>query len=87
MPTISPGPGTGRYIIRAQVPQRLVEFVDDVRKDPDMELVDMIGPAEQPHTAVVVMPHDAARSLQQRFHASHQLTIEPDRPLSLFDGA
>ena len=86
MPTISPGPGTGRYIVRARDPARLVEFVDDVRNDPAMELVDMIGPAGQPHTAVVVMPHDSASSLEQRFSASHQLTIEPDRPLSLFGG-
>lgn len=86
MPTISPESGTGRYIVRALDPARLVEFVDDVRKDPDMEVVELIGPADQPHTAVVVMQHAVASALAQRFLASHQLTIEPDRPLSLFGG-
>jgi len=81
-----PDPGIGRYIVRARQAERLVEFIDDIRNDPDMELVDMIGPAGQPHTAVVLMSDDTARTLQQRFHATHQLTIEPDRPLSLFGG-
>lgn len=79
--------GTGRYIIRSDVPDRLEEFIKDVSDDSDIELVDLIGPAGQRHTAVAVMSHEKASSLEQRFRNSNHLKIEPDRPLSLFGNA
>lgn len=74
----------GRYIIRSKESSKLIEFIDSIRGDPSMELLDQIGPSGQPHTAVVAMPYETAISLEQRFRLSNQLTIEPDRPLSLF---
>jgi len=74
----------GRYIIRSNTPEQLNAFIDSVRTDSSVELVDTIGPAGQPHTAVFTMPADKAALLEQRFRDSNQLSIEPDRPLSLF---
>lgn len=82
-----PGPSDGHYIIRSKDAGQLAEFIDEVSKDPAMELLDSIGPVGQPHTIVVAMPREKAVFLEQRFRISSQLTIEPDRPLSLFDGA
>jgi hypothetical protein len=81
------GPGSGRYIIRSEDPGELAGFINSISTDPGMELVDLIGPAGQPHTAVVTMPHEKAARLEQSFRTSNKLTIEPDRPLSLFGGA
>ncbi|MES2934506.1 MAG: hypothetical protein V4805_13580 [Pseudomonadota bacterium] len=77
-------PGRGRYIIRAQDSLHLVDFLRTTSCDPNIVLVDTIGPEGQPHTAVFELSHDTARSLEQRFLGSPQLKIEPDRPLSLF---
>lgn len=87
MPPLAPTPDRGRYIIRSDDARQLAEFISDVRQDPTMELLDTIGPANQPHMVVVAMSHDQARSLELRFSKSNQLKIEPDRPLSLFGEA
>ncbi len=81
------GPDVGHYIIQSDDPAQLTAFINEVNVDPDMELVDTIGPAGHPHTAVVAMRHEKAFSLEQRFRKSNHLKIEPDRPLSLFDHA
>lgn len=86
MPSIPSDPGSGRYIIRGGDSRTLVEFIDRLAADKSYELVDLIGPPGQPHTAVVVMTHDRAAALAEQFRTSNQLTIEPDRPLSLFGG-
>ncbi|WP_228536113.1 S8 family serine peptidase [Noviherbaspirillum malthae] len=78
------GPQQERYIIRASDPARLAEFVASVADDPHITILDLIGPAGMQHTAVASMPREAARLLEERFRASRQLMIEPDRPLSLF---
>lgn len=78
------GPQRERYIIRAAEPGRLAEFLASVSDDPHITILDLIGPAGMPHTAVATMPRETAQSLEQRFRASRQLMIEPDRPLSLF---
>jgi hypothetical protein len=88
MSPITPKSDSGRYIIQAADPRQLAEFLDEIGKDKDMELLDTIGPAGQPHTAVVAMSQEKANSLEQRFRTSNQqLKIEPDRPLSLFGAA
>jgi hypothetical protein len=87
MPSIPQGSGSGRYIIRAYDSKKLVEFVDSLDADSGIELIDLIGPAGQPHTAVVAMSPDKAAALAQHFRTTNQLTIEPDRPLSLFGGS
>ena len=89
MPTLNSPSPTGRYIVRSEDPVRLNDFIKTVNTDPQIELVDTIGPSGSPHTAVVTMSHDTARALQERFSNtkdSKKLIIEPDRPLSLFDG-
>ena len=84
MPSMNPD--TGRYIIRSQDSKELAEVMKDIDADPAVQLVDTIGPADQPHTLVVEMPHETANSMKQRFRTlKPQLIIEPDRPLSLFD--
>jgi hypothetical protein len=87
------GPERGRYIVRSDDPGKLAEFLDSIAGEPGTEVADLIGPVGAPHTAVVVMSHEKAAALEQRFRASgtsgtsNQLTIEPDRPLSLFGDA
>lgn len=74
-----------RYIIRAKnALAPLAAFIESIRGDPAIELVDSIGPAGQVHTVVVEV--DAAQALQfeRRFIHSDELMIERDQPLSLF---
>ena len=84
MPTIQGGPGNGRYLIIASDKRRLRRFVDDAHNDPELHLIETIGPNDAPHTAVYEMAHNKAIDLQQAFAAEGVLRIEPDRPLSLF---
>ena len=58
---------TKRYLITSQDPQRLAEAIRIVKADPTMELLDEIGPANQPHTLVVGMGDEQAAALKQRF--------------------
>lgn len=83
-----PLPGRGRYIVRSEDGRQLADFIKSIESDPDARLLDVIGPRDQPHTAVVDLSDDRARTLEQQFrNAKTQMIIEPDRPLSLFDGA
>ena len=75
-----------RRIVRARGDKStLADVLSTLANDPSLELVDTIGPAHSPHTAVVAVPADLAPSFEQRFRNSQQLMIERDRPLSLFD--
>ncbi|GJI99820.1 hypothetical protein RugamoR64_03590 [Duganella rhizosphaerae] len=80
-----------RYLIHATDGAPLADFLALADVDPEINLVDVIGPRDQPHTAVVEISPDKARVLELHFRStatpSHQLTIEPDQPLSLFDDA
>jgi hypothetical protein len=87
MSSMSSGKATGRYIVRAVEPARLSEFVQNLRPDSGIELLDLIGPPGAPHTAVLAMAYDTAKALELHFSTSNQFTIEPDRPLSLFGDA
>ncbi len=84
MASIQAGPGRGRYLISSTDGARLARFIADARADPDLQLQNTIGPSGAPHTAVYDMAHATAAQLARRFAASGELTIEPDRPLSLF---
>lgn len=76
---------SGHYIIRATDPAALASFIREASVDPELTLIDQIGPAGQPHTVVVTMSSAKAAALEQRFSpTSSPLKIEPDRPLSLF---
>ncbi len=79
-----------RFLIHARADAAPVrDFLTAAADDPDIAVVDTIGPREQPHTVVVEISPDKALALAQRFrnssHPTNQLTIEPDRPLSMFD--
>lgn len=88
MPLLNPDSARERYIISAADPRHLADFLNSA--DAGVEIVDQIGPAGQPHTVIVSIPPARAPALRERVRNSQQLTIEPDRPLSLFgddDGA
>jgi hypothetical protein len=87
MSTIQGGPGRGRYLIIANDNRRLRRFVDDAHRDPELNLIETIGPNDAPHTAVFEMAHNKAATLQHGFKAEGVLKIEPDKPLSLFGDA
>jgi len=72
-----------RYIVRASAEgDALARFLAALDTEPGVRLVDTIGPsAGPPHTAVVET--DAATAERLRHSSLHQLTIEPDQPLSL----
>ncbi|MCU6497537.1 hypothetical protein LPN04_06985 [Rugamonas sp. A1-17] len=80
-----------RYLIHAADSAPLADFLALADVDPEIDVVDVIGPRDQPHTAVVEISPDKARLLELHFRSagkpSQQLTIEPDQPLSLFDNA
>ena len=75
-----------RFIVRArQEGSTLNDFLAIVAREPGHTVVDTIGPAGRPHTAVIAVDDDHAPSFEQRFGNPQQLMIERDRPLSLFD--
>ncbi len=75
-----------RFIVRTRAEGgTLADFLTDIQTDPALTLVDTIGPAGQPHTAVVSTSADHAPAFEQRFQHSPHVMIERDRPLSLFD--
>ena len=63
MPTNPLTASTGRFIIRSDSPDQLATFIKDVDVDPDMKLVDSIGPVDHPHTVVVAMSDEKPTSL------------------------
>ena len=81
-----PSPGTSRFLVHAARGAPLNDFLVAAATDPDIVVLDIIGPQDHPHTALVELTSDKARLLDQHFRLtgtlSHQLTIEPDRPLS-----
>lgn len=91
MPMPQGGPGRGRYLITASLTgsngTRLQLFLQDARRDTELQLLDTLGPANAPHTLVFEMTHDKAAALAQRFQAEGSLQIEPDQPLSLSGGS
>jgi hypothetical protein len=89
MSQAQPAPGKARYLIHTDCGTLLTEFLTLTENDPEITVVDLIGPREQPHTAVLEISAATAQRLQRQLRdagtPSHQLTIEPDRPLSMFD--
>ena len=75
-----------RFIVRARAEgSTLNDFLTIIGDDPQLELVNTIGPQGLPHTAVVATATEHAPAFEQRFRNSPELMIERDRPLSLFD--
>lgn len=84
MPISGDRTSSERYIVRAaQDDGALARFIDSIRDDAAVRVVDTIGPPSgPPHT--IVVETDAATVEQLRQRTLHQLIFEPDRPLSLF---
>lgn len=75
-----------RFIVRTREEgSALTDFLATIASCAGHEVVDTIGPAGQPHTAVIAVDARHAPSFEQRFSNQQQLMIERDRPLSLFD--
>jgi hypothetical protein len=73
-----------RYIIRTRTePAALAAFLNSIKDDPAIAVVDSIGPTGQVHTVVVDVTADKAPLLERALGESTQLMIERDRPLSL----
>ena len=86
MPVSPSAPAKGRYIVRARgAPAPLAAFIESIRGDPDIALVDTIGPPGQVHTAVIEVAPDKAPQFERRFSHSDELMIERDQPLSMSD--
>ncbi|WP_432379126.1 hypothetical protein [Duganella sp. P38] len=83
-------PDKSRFLVHAALGAPLNDFLTVAATDTDIKVIDIIGPRDRPHTAVVELSPDKAQQLEQHFRLtgtpSHQLTIEPDRPLSMFSG-
>lgn len=83
-------PDLPRFLIHAAHGAPLNDFLAAAAADDDITVIDLIGPRDHPHTALVEVSADKARLLDQHFRLTgtpaHQLTIEPDRPLSMFSG-
>ena len=77
-----------RYIVRAREGgSTLDDFLAAIAGDPDLTLIDTIGPPDQPHTAVIAVAPQQAPCFEHRFRNSPHLLIEQDRPLSLYPAA
>lgn len=83
--------GKARYLVHVAEGTPMTDFLALAETDPEITVVDLIGPRGQPHTAVLEISAETANRLARQFRdaspPSHQLTIEPDRPLSMFDNA
>ena len=74
------------YLIHASEHPAMQDFLRLAELDPEIRILDRIGPPEAPHTLVVEISSAKARALDQQFrNTSPQLTIEPDQPLTMFD--
>lgn len=74
-----------RFIVRARNDGTVLDdFLASIGSDATLELVDTIGPAGRPHTAVIATDAHHAPRFEQQFSNHPQLIVERDRPLSLF---
>jgi len=67
---------------RQTEPVSLSELVKKFRADPEMDLLEVLGPEDSPTTLVVAMTDSRAEELRQQF--SGRLIIERDAPLNLY---
>ena len=81
MPSSTPS----RYIVRARDENSaLSDFLLSIDNDPEIALVDEIGPVGHPPTLVISVPAHRVSAFEERFRHTPQLMFERDRPLSLF---
>ena len=67
-----------RYLIGNVEPASLLALAKIFKEDPQIDLLDVKGPAERPSLLVAEMAADRVEQLKQQFHG---LIVEPDAPL------
>ena len=85
MSGIQTSPGRGRYLVSSASGAKLSTFLSEVGTQPEVKLVEKIGPSEAPHTAVFDMPHEKAAQLEKSFAGVGELKIEPDQRVKMMD--
>ncbi len=85
MAGIQSSPGRGRYLVSSASGAKLSTFLSEVGTQPEVKLVEKIGPSEAPHTAVFDMSHEKAAQLEQSFAGVGELKIEPDQRVKMMD--
>ena len=76
-------PDKAKFLISAKDNVPLNDVLATLAEDPDVDIVDTIGPRDEPHTAVVEIRAVKAQAWARRLLANNQqLIIEPDQPLS-----
>jgi hypothetical protein len=73
-------PQRQRYIVGNAPPQVLSALAERCRMDPEIELVNVLGPADQPRLLVIETTAERAEQLKQY---APGLIVEPDTPLHL----
>jgi len=73
-------PQRQRYVVGNASPQMLSALAEKCRIDSEISLVNVLGPADQPHLLVIETTAERAEQLKQ--HAPG-LIVEPDAPLHL----
>jgi hypothetical protein len=68
-----------RFLVASKEAGLLSKVEAAVRGDPQVELVDVNGPPDQPDVLVVAMTPDRAEQLKQQF--TDKLIVEKDAPL------
>lgn len=73
-------PQRQRYLVGNAPPHMLFALAERCRMDPGIDLVNVLGPADQPQQLVIETTAERAEQLKQ--HAPG-LIVEPDAPLLL----
>ena len=77
-----------RYIVSSvsyghPAPANLSSLIKVLKEIPDVELLDIIGPQDHPHTLLISMTSDRAKQLKKQFQG--QFIFEEDSMLSQFN--
>jgi hypothetical protein len=76
--SVTSRPDRERYIVGSAEPGLLSTLVEMLRADPQIDLLQVKGPADRPSLLVIETTADRAEQLKQQFHG---LVVEPDAPL------
>jgi hypothetical protein len=71
-------PERERYMVGSAEPGLLSTLVGMLRADPQIDLLQVKGPADRPSMLVIETTADRAEQLKQQFRS---LVVEPDAPL------
>jgi hypothetical protein len=69
-----------RYLVGNAPPHILSTLAERYRMDPEIELLNVLGPADQPRLLVIETTAERAEQLKQQ---APGLIVEPDAPLHL----